>query len=572
MVIKYQPYYHDSWALAVGINTYEHLSPLSYACNDAGAVATVLRDDLAFPPEHITLLTNHHATKQAILKAYMAFENIASHPDDRVLVFFAGHGLTKQGHRGDVGFLVPFDGHPKDSSTLIPWYDLTRNADLILAKHVLFIMDACYSGLGLTRGAPPGVRRFLSDMLQRRARQVIAAGKADQAVADEGGPQGSNSLFTGHLLEGLRGAAANKDGVLTASNLMHYVVEKVGKHRDSSQTPHYGYIDGDGDFVLQTPDREHLQTQPTTDFLVETAIDLSHLPASPTVTLAGPTFADKSGYADQDYPSFGRNDWTNKLGELRLRANVEQVVRDREVTRAFSWLSLIAEPISNQSISIDIATAAQNLPMLRPEGKQPYELWRMLLPKKVMTTFDSVVLFDDWDEALKLWTRYLRLDNKGNIEYATSDANVFAEFDEIRRFGYVEIIGIGWQFLFLAKRLITDARYMGGARITMNLVGTRDTILGDFAREPGEGAKKWPEPVIWPPQRDRSWRDKKCSNRNLQMKYDAVVGNLDEDEARKVINDVAKKLGLAYNHQTSPRCFNYNTDVFPWNQYFDRYR
>ena len=54
--------------------------------------------------------------------------------DDRIVVFFAGHGHTVPGRRGETGFLLPVDGDPSDLSTLIRWDDLTRNADLISAK------------------------------------------------------------------------------------------------------------------------------------------------------------------------------------------------------------------------------------------------------------------------------------------------------------------------------------------------------------------------------------------------------------------------------------------------------
>jgi uncharacterized caspase-like protein len=574
MAIEYQPRYQNSWALVVGINAYKHLPPLSYAGNDADAIAAVLQNELGFPADHISVLKDHDATKQEILRAYLSFEKKASHPDDRVLVFFAGHGTTKEGHHGPMGFLVPFDGHVDDSSSLIPWYDFTRNADLILAKHILFIMDACYGGLATTRAVTPGQQRFLSDMLQRRARQVITAGKADQVVADGGGPQGTNSLFTGFLLEGLRGAAANKDGILTASNLMHYVIEKVGHHIDSAQTPHYGHIDGDGDFILRTPNQEHLQSQtPSSDFLVETVLQAPQSLLPVTIPAVVPSFAEKSGYGDPDYPGFGRNDWTERLGELRGRSSRELHRWDREVSRAFSWLSLIVEPIANQPILIDIAIAAERLPTLQHKGDKPYELWRLLLPRKIMTTIDSVVLFDKWDDSPEFWTRYLRLNDRSSIEYAVSDIDVFVELDGIRRFAYVEIIGIVWQFLFLAKRLLTDAEYMAGVRFLVSLVGTRDSFLGDFAKGPGEDGKAWEEPPFWTAQRSGSWREWKCSNRSLQMGYDVVIGTLKEEEARKVVDRVAGKLGLAYNHpRSSPRCFNRDTDVFPWNQYFDRRR
>src|SRR5947208_2370067 len=140
-----------------------------------------------------------------------------------------------------------------DKSKLIRWDDLTRNADIIPAKHILFVMDACYSGLAIQRAGQPGERRFVTDMLQRQSRQVITAGKADEVVADGGGPRGENSIFTGYLLEGLHGKAADDGGVITASNLMNYAYRKVSTDSRSNQTPHFGHIDGDGDFILWQP-------------------------------------------------------------------------------------------------------------------------------------------------------------------------------------------------------------------------------------------------------------------------------------------------------------------------------
>jgi hypothetical protein len=117
---------------------------------------------------------------------------------------------------------------------------------------MLFLMDACYGGLALSRTTiPPGSMRFLKDMLQRYSRQVLTAGKADEAVSDAGGTRAGHSIFTSHLLDGLEGAAA-PGGVLTGHGLMAYVYNKVGGDIHSHQTPHFGFIDGDGDFIFDT--------------------------------------------------------------------------------------------------------------------------------------------------------------------------------------------------------------------------------------------------------------------------------------------------------------------------------
>jgi Caspase domain len=251
-----KPKYSNSRALVIGINDYKNTNPLSNAVNDAKAIGDLLIEKFDFPKEQVTYLINQEATKTRIIKSYLRFADEYSDSDERIIVFFAGHGHTKSGYRGETGYLVPYDAEMSDLSTLLRWDELTRNAELIRAKHMLFIMDACYSGLALTRNPGPGSCRYLKDMMTRYSRQVMTAGKADEVVFDSGGPLPEHSIFTGHLIEGLKGNAEDQHGVLTANGLMTYVYQKVANDENSRQTPHYGYFDGDGDFILSTPKKE----------------------------------------------------------------------------------------------------------------------------------------------------------------------------------------------------------------------------------------------------------------------------------------------------------------------------
>jgi hypothetical protein len=249
-----KPDYSNSHALIIGINNYQNISPLGYAVSDAEEISNILVSKLNFPKENVTLLINENATKEKILKAYHCYTSDKINIDDRIIIFFAGHGHTVKGYRGDVGYLVPFDANIDDTSTFIRWDELTRNAELIRAKHILYIMDACFSGLAIYRDAKVGANRFLHDMYKRFSRQVITAGKADETVADSGGPIPDHSIFTGHLIEGMLGNAANDLGIITANSLMSYVYTRVSQAPHSNQTPHYGQFDGDGDFILFCPD------------------------------------------------------------------------------------------------------------------------------------------------------------------------------------------------------------------------------------------------------------------------------------------------------------------------------
>lgn len=316
----YKPEYDNSYALIVGINAYRHVSPLDYARNDAEGVARTLQVRHGFPQENIRLLLDEDATRGGILQAFLDFTRPPVLPDDRILFFFAGHGFTCSGHRGEVGYLVPVDGDSERLESLLRWDDLTRNADLIKAKHMIFIMDACYGGLALTRAPGPGSMRFLKDMIQRYARQVITAGKADEVVADAGGPIPSHSVFTGHLMQALEGAAATKDGILSANAVMAYVYEHVSKDGHSRQTPHFGFLDGDGDFIFDAPMLGELKSgERDNDVLIEL----------PQVGIAGEPFAKGTLDVIQEYISDTR--YRIKLDAV-LTAELRKVLQETSDT------------------------------------------------------------------------------------------------------------------------------------------------------------------------------------------------------------------------------------------------
>ncbi len=259
----YAAEYDNSWALIIGINAYEKTPRLLFARSDAEAMRDLLVSQYDFPAGRVTTLLDADATRQRIHETYLALAQDTVHPDDRVIVFFAGHGVTLRGRRGEIGFLVPVDGDPSDTASLMRWDEWTRNADLIPAKHILFLMDACYGGLALQRAAAPGSMRFVGDMLQRFSRQVLTAGKADEVVADSGGPRPDHSVFTGHLLEVLEGNATSE--VLTANQVMTQVYERVAQDPHSRQTPHYGFLDGDGDLIFNPGAAAPPEVDPTVE-------------------------------------------------------------------------------------------------------------------------------------------------------------------------------------------------------------------------------------------------------------------------------------------------------------------
>lgn len=249
--------YRDSYALVIGIDQYQRWPRLQHAVRDAQAIRDTLQSQFGFRAENITTLTDGDATRANILRALNGLaRDKAGQPrlkrDDRVFVFFAGHGSTRRLPSGrDVGYIIPVDSSTDDLQTdAIAMPQLQELGEALPAKHAFFVIDACYSGLGLTRGAAPGSNNFIRDNARRLGRQMMTAGGADQQVADDG--PGGHSVFTWTLLQALSGKAdLNGDGLITATELAAYVAPAVSAI--AHQTPAFGSLPGSegGEFIFE---------------------------------------------------------------------------------------------------------------------------------------------------------------------------------------------------------------------------------------------------------------------------------------------------------------------------------
>jgi peptidoglycan/xylan/chitin deacetylase (PgdA/CDA1 family) len=271
-------FYRESWAVVVGIDQYQSWPRLHYAVNDAQGVRDLLIKKYRFKPENVVTLLDGEATRAAILKALgdrLADPTKVSH-DDRVFVFFAGHGVTRKLPSGkSLGYLVPVDADRDNyQSQAISMTNFQDVSEAIPAKHVLFVTDACYSGVALTRGGASGAgQAYLREVTRRSVRQILTAGGADEEVAD-GGPQG-HSIFTWALMQGLDGQAdLSGDGFITASELAAYVGPTVSSL--SHQTPAFGNLVGSegGEFLFELRHENEFLNE-LTDQLDEEAIHLN---------------------------------------------------------------------------------------------------------------------------------------------------------------------------------------------------------------------------------------------------------------------------------------------------------
>jgi uncharacterized caspase-like protein len=244
-------YYNDSWAIVVGIDQYKspRIEPLTYAVADAHAVAEQL-PRVGFPSDHIEVLHNKAATKEAIHKAIYGKLKMTD-PNDRLLVFFALHGQLQQQQRGEEGFLLPYDADPENLPlTAFPMTEFARIGPRLPPKHILFVLDTCFSGYAGKRSAPSASKLDLSSLTQESVVQLLTAGTGGQQAIEERG----HGIFTRHFLKGLEGHADPSGTGLTALKLANYIMERVIQDSDNKQTPRYARLDGEGEFLFLPPE------------------------------------------------------------------------------------------------------------------------------------------------------------------------------------------------------------------------------------------------------------------------------------------------------------------------------
>ncbi len=255
-------YYENSYAFVVGIDKYASSKwpALQYAKKDAQSVANFLRHQ-GFA---VIELYDEKATKTAIIAVMQNHLARRLKENDRVFLFFAGHGYTEQLGGDDFGYIIPYDGK-EFSATYISMEELRAQSDKMKkAKHQLFIFDSCYGGLFGTRGVQPvnkAIPNYLGEITKRSARQFITAGGKDQQVLD--GSSSGHSFFTQYLLEALQGGFGdiNNDGYITFTELAGYLIPRAS---NAYQTPASGTLPGHGlgEFIFRAPQNTSKRESP----------------------------------------------------------------------------------------------------------------------------------------------------------------------------------------------------------------------------------------------------------------------------------------------------------------------
>jgi len=201
-----KPTYNKSYAFLVGIGQYQYLGKLSSPAQDVKKMEDFLKEQ-GF--DEIVTVQDESVTTDMIRFPQKYFKSkIAS--DDRFLFYYSGHGMSVTEGGRTRGYLPLTGENGKDLRHSIAMDSLVSWMKELPARHVLVILDACFSGLAVdglefhaanlpAMHADPETVRTLS---RERGQFLLMAG--DEQQESFGDRRWNGSVFTEMLIKGLR--------------------------------------------------------------------------------------------------------------------------------------------------------------------------------------------------------------------------------------------------------------------------------------------------------------------------------------------------------------------------------
>ena len=227
-----------SYAVIVGISRYRNLidkEQLQFAERDAQSVFTALISPEGgnFHVENVHMLTGDKATLAAVRREIGTWLPSVAKEDDRVLIYFAGHGFMSQGK----GYLAPFDfERDRIADTGYPMDELgSVIGGKIKAKSKILLTDACHSG-AITPEDTENLNSRFGDL--SKSLFSLTASRAREQSFEVADLKGGHGVFTYYVVQGMEGAAdTSGDGVVTADELAEYVHTQVREYTTNRQNP-----------------------------------------------------------------------------------------------------------------------------------------------------------------------------------------------------------------------------------------------------------------------------------------------------------------------------------------------
>ena len=228
-----------SYALVVGISHYKNLpakAQLQYPDRDAADIYSTLISASAgqFPAENVHKLINEQATLANLNHELEDWLPKVTSPDDRVVIYFAGHGFIS----GGKAYIAPYDIDPSNiAPTAFPMDELGKLiGSRIHGKWKVLLTDACHSGAITPEDDTAQVNKSLLDLNTSIFSLTASRDREQSFESSQWG--GGHGIFTYYVIRGLEGEAdTSGDGIVTADELAEYVHQNVRLATHTRQNP-----------------------------------------------------------------------------------------------------------------------------------------------------------------------------------------------------------------------------------------------------------------------------------------------------------------------------------------------
>ncbi|NBD32002.1 MAG: hypothetical protein GVY17_03255 [Cyanobacteria bacterium] len=267
------------WLLLVGVNHYQDASlpSLHYSALDCQGLGEALLDATqAFPHKEVLIHHDFAAQLPQFKTIHSSLEQIAAaaQPQDTVLFYFSGHGVLDPESQQAVLCLSDTD-QTALLETGLKLQKLLQFLGNCAARQQLVWLDACHSGGMTLRGAKgePEKKSLVNptsqlvEVLRQKAAQshgFYALLSCDQSQHSWEFPELGHGVFTYYLMQGLRGEAADAEGLIEADALYQYVYYQTLRYIDKTnqqirlinqQKSSRGESQLQSEYPLQTPKR-----------------------------------------------------------------------------------------------------------------------------------------------------------------------------------------------------------------------------------------------------------------------------------------------------------------------------
>lgn len=229
---------NNCYALIVGISNYQKIKPLpSTVLNDAKDIYSLLTEPsfCGYLIENVELLLDEKATKSALTQALTDLST-KTNPDSTVLIYFSGHGAQVEFGPTAGEYLLPVDTVYTSGASLvetaISGTQFTDALKAIPARKLVVIFDCCHSG-GIGQPKDPTIPEikgglpdnYYDQLVQGKGRVIFASSRnTEQSYVNRGA---NNSVFTQHLIAGLKGGITSNDGLIRIFDIFEYLQPKV---------------------------------------------------------------------------------------------------------------------------------------------------------------------------------------------------------------------------------------------------------------------------------------------------------------------------------------------------------